>query len=85
MNPGTIILAVLAGLVLIWALREVNAWYWKINETLNKLTAIQEEIHLLRTGSPDIKQPSKNWVCPQCRYENPNTVFKCEMCQYALT
>ena len=56
MSPETnLVLAVVVGLivflVLLLLFREVNCWYWKINQMVDLLTRIEST---LRTGTPPI-------------------------------
>lgn len=68
-----LIILVLIGLWFIF--REVNCWYFKINEMLKVLKSIESKL-----GS----EPGKtgNWVCPNCKEINPTDVSECPKCHH---
>ena len=43
------------------------------------------EAHDKLQNRPGAKKTEKKvWLCPECKTENPNTVYVCENCEYSL-
>lgn len=71
MNLDTLIIASLVVLLLWFVLREVNAWYWKINEMLGLLREIRDRLpHVPASGEKHQEDllPSQ-LKCPHCSEE----------------
>jgi len=84
------VIGFLVGLFVLYLLREVNTWYWKINEIV---TLLKEQNQYLKAISgvrnrsdsgESVENPSGTWTCPKCGAENSNTSYKCKQCQYSL-
>lgn len=57
-NLSTII-AILVGIGLFFLLREVNCWYWKINERIALLEAILKKLESLEQPRPPVESPDR--------------------------
>ena len=83
LNETWIVILIIA-VILFFALRVVNLWYWKIDKGIDLLT---EQNRLLKklVGEDESSPTKKNeWECPKCKHKNSNATFTCENCNYKL-
>ncbi len=65
-------------------LRELNCWYWKINEIVTLLNNIQGNLQKLasaqegESGTPGL--PPDKEICPFCKEPSLKANIKCEVC-----
>ena len=75
---GNDFLIVVGVVGILFALRYVNLWYWKIDESLK---IQQEQLELMRKL---VDSNTVKWECPECKHQNPNSTYSCEECDYSM-
>lgn len=77
------LISALVGIACYLIFRQVNLWYWKINNIVDLLS---EQNELLREYIAGNKSQENNdeWICPNCKNVNSNKTFECTKCKYKV-
>jgi hypothetical protein len=86
---GIGILGIIIGaIILFFILREVNCWYWKINERVALLKGINSKLDAMAgsCGSgPSGIAPREQTTCKHCGKKTDTSSKYCESCGQAMT
>lgn len=83
----TIFLGALIGILVLGISLVVQYFIMKAavrNGTIEAQDMLQNRSVQVRGNPREAAGKKTPWVCPECKTENPNTVYACENCGYSL-